>query len=393
MANIAETGPGLAITQRVSHALKTRACDSWNLQLDKLSFKRNGEAAAKTESLKAVLETYKKARATHLRSACDAKLRWLKSLESQITASRFRSLKFINESRLLVHLGRASVLENVGLYCDRVTGLPWIPGTSLKGVLSTWAYWEGCFGRDGTPGEIKICQTDGTATGKQLTRSWIAKHGADKSDLAMRILGDDSLSGSKCAGEIVFVGGFPADPPVMGLDIVNPHFEPDGKDASRLRPNTFLTIEPGTGWQFAFYARSGVPDAERILKETTRWLMEALTQLGVGAKTAAGYGRFGEAAEDDHKTETDRRAITETEEKLQVERTGAQKELKSDYPNEASFKNAVLRPAGSRGQWNQLQKEIPKLQKPENAQWLERFKKETAGGDHKELRKQPWYPK
>jgi CRISPR type III-B/RAMP module RAMP protein Cmr6 len=44
----------------------------------------------------------------------------------------------VNSNRLLLHLGRASVLENVGIYCERTTGLPLIPGTAVKGVLSTF---------------------------------------------------------------------------------------------------------------------------------------------------------------------------------------------------------------------------------------------------------------
>jgi CRISPR type III-B/RAMP module RAMP protein Cmr6 len=275
------------------------------------------------------------------------------------------------------------VLENVGLCCDLITGLPWIPGTSLKGTLSTWAYWEGHFGQNGTPKD--------TSSGS-LTRSGIWNDGPDKSDLAFRIFGDDSL-GSTTAGEIVFVGGFPKSPPKLGLDIVNPHHEVDGRHKSALTPNTFLAVEPGTVWQFVFYARADVQNLESLLDQTQRWTIEVLTQLGLGAKTAAGYGRFRELTAEDTQREAKGKEDAEAKLRQEAERDKVRASLKSDYPNEASFRNSVLNMVPKKGQWEALQKEIEKLKKPENAEWLERFRKETAGPDCKELRRQPWYPK
>src|SRR6516225_2630322 len=138
--------PKLAVTDRISAALGY-GCASWSLQLDKLSFERRGEAAAKTERLRSVLAAYDRLSKEHLRKVCEAKLQWVGTLQAQIGPTRFRRVDLVNESRLLIHLGRASVLENVGLCTERITGLPWIPGTALKGVLSTWAYWEGYFSR------------------------------------------------------------------------------------------------------------------------------------------------------------------------------------------------------------------------------------------------------
>lgn len=386
--------PKFAVTLHVSSAL-TRGCDSWNLELDKLSFTKNGEPTAKTDSLRRVRDTYERTSKKYFPAACKAKLRWLGSLELEVGPSRFRSVTLINESRLLVHLGRANVLENVGLYVDRVTGLPWIPGTTFKGVVSTWAYWEGYFGRNGTLGEIRMTSRPGGRASEAtlLTRGWIAQHGPEKSDLASLILGDDSASGSKSAGDVVFVGGFPTTPPILGLDIVNPHYQPDGSPKRNLTPNTFLALEPGTAWLFVFYARAGAVNVDTLLDETTRWAKEAMTELGMGAKTAAGYGRFRELTEDDLKKEEAEKTEQKKQAQRAVERAKALEALKLDYPNEASFKNSVLRPAANPGQWNVLQKEVEKLKKPENAQWLERFKRETAGSDYRKLRSKPWYPK
>jgi CRISPR type III-B/RAMP module RAMP protein Cmr6 len=386
--------PKFAVTLRVSSAL-ARRCDSWNLELDKLSFPKNGESTAKTNSLRGVRDTYERTSKKYFLVACQAKLRWLGSLELEVGPSRFRSVTLINESPLLVHLGRANVLENVGLYVDRVTGLPWIPGTTLKGVVSMWAFWEGYFGRNGTLDEIRMPLRPGGSAGEAtpLTRGWIAQHGPEKSDLASRILGDDSASGSESAGDVVFVGGFPTTPPILSLDIVNPHHEPDGTPKRNLTPNTFLTLEPGTAWLFVFYSRAGAVIVDMLLDETARWAKEAMTELGLGAKTAAGYGRFRELTQNDLKKEEIEKVERKEQAQRAVEHAKALETLKSDYPNEASFKNSVLRPAGSPGQWDALQREVEKLKKPENAQWLERFKAATAGRDYRKLRSQPWYPK
>ena len=64
--------------------------------------------------------------------------------------------------------------------------------------------------------------------------------------------------------------------------------------------------------------------------------------------------------------------------------------LAADY-TESSFKN-LLWLADSKGQWSQLQAEMERLHKPENAAWLQKFKDATKSKDWKDLRKQPWYP-
>ena len=356
----------LAVTQPVQRAL-SRGCDSWNLQLEKLSFERQGEATAKTDALRRILAAYNKARGTTLLKACAAKLAWLDTLEAQLGFDRCRRLILVNESRLLVHLGRASVLENVGLCADRVTGLPWIPGTALKGVLSTWAVWE--------------ANQDGLfADPPRVDRR--------RGDLASRIFGDNSPDGSKQAGHIIFVGGFPAEAPPLCLDIVNPHHNAQGRILTRLTPSAFLAVESGTMWHFVFFARPGVAAVKPLLEDTARWLKEALTQLGLGAKTAAGYGRFRERTAADRTRDKEQRSKVEAagkaaeldrqqEQERGAQQAAARATLKSDYPNEATFRNRVLDNLDP-GRLSQLQFEIGVLKKVENAGRLDKLKAEIG---------------
>jgi CRISPR-associated protein Cmr6 len=163
------------------------------------------------------------------------------------------------------------VLENVGLASERSTGLPVIPGTGIKGIVSTWACWEANLQADGAlPETIAKCDQDR----------------ARFSSMAERILGSNAESGSEAAGGIVFLGGFPVTPPTLVLDILTPHAR------GNPLPNPFLALDPGTRWIFPLLARPRQGDAGKLLQQAEDWLIEALTQVGLGAKTAAGYGRF-----------------------------------------------------------------------------------------------------
>src|SRR6266851_4470553 len=116
----------IAVLEPVSAALKARgASASWNLQLDKLSFERNsGDAGAKKQSLDRACRSYVDPRTqAHLTDACKRQ-RAFRDLLHARHGAHYREVSLVNCTRLLLHLGRASVLENVGLASERSTGLP-----------------------------------------------------------------------------------------------------------------------------------------------------------------------------------------------------------------------------------------------------------------------------
>ncbi|MCI0536091.1 MAG: type III-B CRISPR module RAMP protein Cmr6 [Verrucomicrobiales bacterium] len=317
---------------------------------------------------------------------CRRKQAWLGRIEAQVGQARFRRVALVNESALLLHLGRPSALENVGLFCDRSTGLLIIPGTAAKGVLSAWACWAA--------NESKLY-----AENLQLDET--------RRDLARRILGDNSgQKGQATSGEVIVLGGFPTAPPVVGLDIVNPHHDAQGRNKEKLTPNAFLSVEPGTIWQFCFMVRAGLSEPKRLLDQTETWLREALTQVGIGAKTAAGYGRFREpsladlAREEQQRNDAAAAALkTADEAKKQADRTTQQKKvqaaMKSDYPTNAHYKNRVLDKLNP-GAVNQLETEVAVLRKEENKARLEELKKLLSSKDYKDVRKRlrekSWFP-
>lgn len=393
----------LAVTKPVAAALNKR-CDAWHLRLDKMSFEGQGGPEAKTRALQGVVRTYA-SQSGALQAVAKARLQWLDRLKQQVGADRFGEVTLTLESRLLLHLGRANVLENVGLCADRTTGLPLIPGTALKGTVSTWACWTEHFQ-----------PADGSF--REFTRDSVQRRNftAAEARLARHILGDDNANGSEHAGEIIFVGGFPLTAPRLGLDIVNPHYEEDKdrrtgevrvRDKTGLTPNAFLCIEPGTQWRFVLFVRPGAQSAGDLIATTKRWIVEALTQSGIGAKTAAGYGRFRQPTDADRAVERQAEAEaaqaaaaaarqTQAEAEKAKQHAAAQAAMRSDYPNAATFKNRVLDKL-TPGLLEQLRPEIALLQKPENEAHRDELKKLLATRDHKDIRRRlrdkDWFPK
>jgi CRISPR-associated protein Cmr6 len=343
-------------------------CAGWHLRLDKFSNDVADPTAAppatpaKTTALKNVLSTYTTKAKLQLQKVIDAKLAWLGRVATQAGPDHHRVVTLIADSKLIVALGRAHALQNVGLSFERTTGLPQIPGSAIKGIVSTWASWsnagEGLFE---SPPRVPTLRT------------------AFGSDLAARIFGDNSETGSAAAGEVIFLGGYPEKPPVLSLDIVNPHHETNGTDKRNLTPNIFLCLEPGTRWRFPIIIRPGARDPAALLQAAGDWLIEALIQTGIGAKTAAGYGRFKllpEAARDAGLTSSGDAAP-------------------SDY-TEKSFA-AVLDRMNNAGAAQAFQADLKTLQLPQNTTWLAKLKAylamPAAKDTRKRLKDKPWFPK
>lgn len=361
-----------AATQTALNVFNKKS-DSWTLRLDKYSFHLSGDEEKKSKALKEIVDEYNQLITNkYLNQFTKYKNRFIDHLKSQ-QLDRCRIVELVQESRLILHLGRASVLENIGLYSDRITGVPIIPGSALKGALSTWACWaEHYNAKDGSFRRF----TDSSKERKNFYQ--------EEARLAKLIFGDNSADGSIHAGEIVFVGGFPNETPKLGLDIVNPHYEANGSEKKKLTPNAFLCYEPGITWRFVFFARFGAPDSKTLLDQTEKWVVECLTQTGLGAKTAAGYGRFARDVEESG--QPSQSAISTLTVNLRV----------SDYANDTVFRNRVLNKLDP-GRLNQLKAEVELLKKPENKARQEELRRVLTEKQMKEICKKlsatDWFPK
>jgi len=163
------------------------------------------------------------------------------------------------EWRMVVGLGGASVLET-DITLHHLYGLPIIPGSALKGLARSYA---------------------------------LLNEGRDDDDpLFADAFG--TVKEPKRAGGVVFFDALPVTSPRFQLDVMNPHYgeyyryrgQSPPVDYLNPAPIYFLTVARTT-FLFALAARNG---RREWLRAAAGWLQKGLETMGVGAKTAAGYG-------------------------------------------------------------------------------------------------------
>jgi CRISPR-associated protein Cmr6 len=159
--------------------------------------------------------------------------------------------------RFVVGLGAAHVLETA-ITLHRLFGVPIIPGSAAKGVAKAYAQ--------------------------------LVEHRFDEDPELAAIFGTTDQAGS-----IIFLDAIPVETPQLKLDIMNPHYPAYYRTRGAQPPANwelpnpvfFLTVSETPYW-FGLAQRPGSSD--HLLDTAARWLKGALKELGVGAKTTAGYG-------------------------------------------------------------------------------------------------------
>ncbi|ALV63533.1 CRISPR-associated RAMP Cmr6 [Thermococcus sp. 2319x1] len=239
-----------------------------------------------------------------------------------------------SQSRLVVGLGDESVYE-VSIRLLRNYGIPYIPGSAVKGVTRAWAVYmmaelldgygefeKDFFKRAGKIDEM-LGKGNAEAFPEKVEISGLSKHlkeflkvfseNPNKGTVDARRIAETLMKifgTTEKMGEVVFFDALPSpaeEPPkkpedlsflrvILEFDIMNPHYGPyysEGKppgDWYSPVPVILLTVAKGTPFLFAV-ARSST--AKEDLTEKAWTLMKlALKYHGVGAKTALGYGRF-----------------------------------------------------------------------------------------------------
>ena len=174
--------------------------------------------------------------------------------------------------RLVVGLGSEDVQET-SMTLHHIYGIPYIPGSAVKGVLKHWWFQELQKNKDFIDDEGKVDEDD-------------AMKDSDYFEY------QNTFGSQKQRGEVRFLDAYPTEAVHFAIDIMNPHYSDyySGKkpptDDQRLVPIPFLTVE-NTTFRFAFLAQ----DQTRLDKLKKRF-KKALKLKGVGAKTAVGYGYF-----------------------------------------------------------------------------------------------------
>lgn len=182
-------------------------------------------------------------------------------------AGKFRCYKTI--WRFATGLGLNNPVEN-GMAWHHTLGVPYLPGSSVKGLVRSWA------------------------------EQWLDYPSQDEIN---RIFGprevENEHEAAESVGSVIFFDALPAAPVRLAADVMTPHYqnyyggnEPPG-DWMDPNPIPFLTVDKEQVFLFTVAPRERDDAVSRSDLETVlQWMNEALANIGAGAKTATGYGRF-----------------------------------------------------------------------------------------------------
>ncbi len=218
----------------------------------------------------------------------------VKSLK--LSGYKIECLEFTPDWRMVIGLGNESVYET-SMTLHHIYGIPYIPGSALKGVTRNWSITKHF---SLSPKEIEECKTPENIGKLQ------EKKALENEDFCT-IFGctKDSFFKEERKGAVIFFDAFPVNlrNDKIKLDIMNPHYPEyySGKekwptDDQNPIPIFFLTLE---NVKFDIYIGVKIKDDREIepggkkgniLEVTKECVKNALFEHGIGAKTAVGYG-------------------------------------------------------------------------------------------------------
>lgn len=216
------------------------------------------------------------------------------------------------DSVFVTGLGREHPVEN-GFLWHHTLGVPYLPGSSVKGMVRAWI------------------------------EQWADEKDKKEKEEIDRIFGPKQPTEQPQVGEVVFLDAIPLDPVRLKEDIMTPHYgdyyqkkEVPG-DWMSPTPIPFLAVKEGVTFHFVIVSRrqsclempagSGESrggrrsDCEIVIG----WLKDALEWIGAGAKTAVGYGRMRcdkDVQNQCEKTYKEHHELEEREQKIQEEKKG-----------------------------------------------------------------------
>ena len=179
----------------------------------------------------------------------------------------------------------------LGFSFDYTTGLPYLPGSSVKGTIRSLF----------PSGDAEA--TDTLFSNKcTLVGLLLAQASAQTSEGKLAISAKDvlELRGALFDYGATFLDAFPCladNKPILALDYITPHHGDEKMDVLA-DPNPILQmlkVRAGVPFEFRFVLPGSVelPSGTKLDRDTLlAFLKEALLFTGVGAKTSTGYGRL-----------------------------------------------------------------------------------------------------
>jgi len=174
-------------------------------------------------------------------------------------------------SPFITGLGSGHPTET-GMILDRNTGIPYLPASSIKGVLRL------AYAVNNANGQTKV-----------------------DSSVVARYFGNDSSAANDKRGEVVFLDAYPNAVPELKRDIMNPHYNNyySGKNAQPIEtdspvPINFIAVKEGVCFVFRYFFLPVEKDSfnDTNVAEIEKAFSTAFTLIGFGGKTTSGYGRF-----------------------------------------------------------------------------------------------------
>ncbi len=199
------------------------------------------------------------------------------------------------DSPFVSGLGAAHPTET-GMVLDHTSGMPYIPAASQKGVLRIAHIINSLCDDNGTEKPLKQLLAEGVVSQKNDEVYW------DEDDASRTLFGYSTRTES-LAGHMVVLDAYPLKAPELGEEILNPHF-PDYYKQSRGPtedqspiPGKFLVVKPGAKFVFRIllrlpYGKAPVQHIGQLSDMAEKNIRKAISEVGMGAKTALGFGRF-----------------------------------------------------------------------------------------------------
>jgi len=188
--------------------------------------------------------------------------------------------------RLIIGLG-ASHPQETSMTLHHIYGIPYIPGSAIKGVTRHWSVLK--FAEKKNKTEDMEFEKDIEKVSNALEKGEDLELEVEKitfKDL-IEIFGTQEKQ-----GKVIFFDAYPFGEIRLKIDVMNPHYPKyylEGQPPADWQtpvPIKFLTVE---NTKFQFYLAS----KEQTLVEKARsLLLETIQNYGIGAKTSLGYGIF-----------------------------------------------------------------------------------------------------
>lgn len=260
-----------------------------------------------------------KANYGHLKDNFDALCKRQTQQVERLFPSNSRKIELHPQWRFVLGLGGESVYET-NMTLHHIYGIPFLPSSSIKGVLRGWVISQ------------IFAQGDNVPSTERDNPLINAEHRAiTQSPLFCTIFGcpkDSKIKGNKKIasalkgehqGAVTFFDGIPTVAPIIKTDVMNVHYKDWYKDigysaptdTQRTNPIHFLTVSNENNLKFQTHIAcfdnrkiSEISDDysifikgnETLTGDSTlldlvkHWLNNALSSHGIGAKTAVGYG-------------------------------------------------------------------------------------------------------